>query len=50
MKIDKLINKNKLAEEFYLNPGSIRENNIHKKYQNKIKELNDLIEYWRKRK
>ena len=47
MEIDKLINKNVLAEEFGLKPGSIRENNPHKKYYNQLRILNALIESWR---
>lgn len=49
MEIDKLINKNQLARELGLSEGSIRKRAIHKKYNSKIKELNDLLNYWRTR-
>ena len=47
--IDKLINKNALAQELGLKQGSIRSSNVHKKYKLAIEDLNSLIDFWRRR-
>ena len=49
IKLDKLIKPSQLTKEFGLSRSAIGYNHIPKKYHNKVKELNDLINYWRSR-
>lgn len=49
MFIDELIKVTKLSEALGLDRTAINHNKIPKKYHKQIQELNDLINYWRKR-
>lgn len=47
--IDKLINTKELSRLLSGSDQSVRTNNIPKKYEPAVQELNDLLEYWKKR-
>lgn len=47
--IDKLINTKELSRLLSGSDQAIRTNNIPKKYEPVVQELNDLLEYWKKR-
>jgi hypothetical protein len=49
VKTEEIINYVKLSQLVAGSDNSLRKNKVPKKYQAAVKELNDLLEYWRKR-
>ncbi|WP_164071973.1 hypothetical protein [Myroides marinus] len=47
--IDKLINTKELSRLLSGSDQAVRTNSIPKKYEPAVQELNDLLEYWKKR-
>jgi hypothetical protein len=47
--IDKLVNRKELSRLLSGSDQAVRTNNIPKKYESAVQELNDLLEYWKKR-
>ena len=47
--VSKLINKSELSKLFKYTSTNIRNNHVPDKHKAAIQELNDLIDYWKKR-